>query len=347
MSLLMTEDKAWPKSEYPELQYDDWKDTCNTLHRWIQIVGKVRTTLAPWMNHSWSSTLYVSSRGLTTSLIPLQSQSFSIDLDFIQHALIIQTAQGMEQRLPLQSVSVAQFYESFCRMADELRIPLTFDVHPNEVPDPIPFHEDRTHRTYDPKSAHQFWKILVQVNSIFQIFRSRYVGKSSPVHLFWGSLDLAVTRFSGRRAPEHPGGIPTLSDAVTKEAYSHEVSSCGFWPGNAMIPYPAFYSYSYPQPEGYEKASLEIPGAFYHPTLKEFILPYEEVRKASNPNGMLLDFCQKTYEAAANLGHWDRKLLEDSPFLQILQDKQEKTFSKTKESSHGHSDEKARPRKSA
>lgn len=310
------------KTQWPNLpHYKDWKDTCDTLHRWIQIVGKVRTTHAPSINHSWNSTLYVTSQGLTTSLIPSHDRSFSIDFNFTHHSLVILTSDGMHRQLPLKKQSVAQFYEQFCKILKGLNIEIFFDPKPNEVPDPIPFAIDTRHSSYDPEAAYLYWQTLVQVNKVLQEFRSKFIGKCSPVHLFWGSLDLAVTRFSGRRAPEHPGGIPTIPDYIVKEAYSHEVSSCGFWPGNDIIPFPAFYSYAYPEPEQFKDTNLSVPGAFYHPKLKEFILPYAEVRKNTTPEAFLLSFFQNTYESAANIGHWDRPLLEESIFLKTIQEK--------------------------
>ena len=318
-------------SIWPELpDYKTWKNTCDTLQRWIQIVGKVRTTTAPWINHGWHSTLYLTSRGLTTSLIPGTDRNFSIDFDFIHHQLQVRTSDGQERIYPLKAEPVASFYNGFRKIMSDLEIELDFYPRANEVPDTTPFAEDTAHRSYDPLATRRFWETLIPVNQVFQEFRSRFVGKCSPVHFFWGSLDLAVTRFSGRRAPEHPGGFPTLPDLVTREAYSHEVSSCGFWPGNDLFPSPAFYSYAYPHPEGFEKIKIAAPNVIYHPTLKEFILPYDEVRKSSAPEKLLLLFLQGTYEGAANLGGWDRDLLENSPYLKALQEKQKKklTFGK-------------------
>lgn len=309
-------------NQWPPLPYQEWKETRDTLHRWIQIVGKVRTTKVPWTNHSWNSTLYVTSKGLTTSLIPDGPRSFSLDFDFIQHQLQILTSDGDARVLHLKNESVASFYDRFNNLMSNLGITFHFSARPDEVPDPIPFHADEVHHTYNKEQAYRFWQTLVRVEQVLHEFRSLFVGKCSPVHFFWGSLDLAVTRFSGRRAPEHPGHIPNLSDDVVKEAYSHEVSSCGFWPGNELIPYPAFYSYAYPQPAEFEKLEVPVSGAFFHPVLREFILPYEDVRTSSNPKLKLFLFLQSTYENAANLGRWDRDLLEDSPFLKRLQNKQ-------------------------
>jgi hypothetical protein len=277
---------------------------------WIQIVGKIRLANTPWVNHCWNSTLYVTSRGLTTSSIPHRDRTFQLDFDFIGHEIQIEASDGRATKLPLEPQSVATFYR---RLMDEMdRLDLHVDIHtkPNEVPDPIRFDEDETHRAYDPDYANRFWRIVVQADRILKEFRGGFIGKCSPVHFFWGALDLAVTRFSGRRAPIHPGGIPNLPDRVTRDAYSHEVSSCGFWPGGGAISYPAFYSYSYPEPAGFSKAPVSPGEAFYSADLREFILPYDVVRQSASPDETLLKFLQTTYEAAANLGNWDRASLE-------------------------------------
>jgi len=295
---------------WPQLPLESWSDTYATLHMWTQIVGKIRLAQSPWVNHSWHVTLYVTSRGLTTSPIPYHDRAFQIELDFLNHQLIIETSDGCVGGFPLEPQSVAAFYR---RLMDELaKLKLDVKIHrkPNEIPDPIPFDQDEAHRAYDPDYANRFWRILVQSDRILKEFRARFTGKSSPVHLFWGALDLAVTRFSGRRAPEHPGGVPNLPDWVAREAYSHEVSSCGFWPGGGAIPYPAFYSYAYPEPAGFSQAKAQPAGAFYSSDLHEFILPYDVVRQSDSPDRTLLDFLQSTYEAAANLANWDRKSLE-------------------------------------
>lgn len=307
---------------WPELNYESWKHTYHTLHRWVQIVGKIRLCKEPWSNHSWSSTLYVTSRGLGTSAIPTSWGNFSIDFDFIQHKLVIQTSTGEEVALHLQNESVANFYERVSNTLKYLGISTNFDPRPNELPDATLFAEDLERRTYVPEDAKRFWDALVNINNVFKSFRSTYVGKASPVHFFWGSFDLAVTRFSGRRAPQHPGGIPHLSNRVVREAYSHEVSSCGFWPGNDDFPNAVFYSYAYPEPPMFAKATLQVPGAHYDPMLREFVLPYDAVRRSGNPSETLTSFLNGTYLAAANLGDWQRDLLEVSPYLQECQ----KTF---------------------
>jgi hypothetical protein len=298
-------EEAWPA-----LPLESWSDTCATLHMWVQIVGKIRLTLSPWINHSWSTTLYVTASGLTTTPIPHGDRTFQIDFDFLTHELAIQASDGRADRLPLEPQSVAAFYR---RLMDEMEsLDLHVNIHkmPNEVSDPIRFDRDESHRAYDREHATRFWRILVQADRVLKEFRSRFIGKCSPVHLFWGALDLAVTRFSGRRAPQHPGGIPHLPDRVTREAYSHEVSSCGFWPGGGAITYPAFYSYAYPEPAGFSAAPLRPDSAFYSAELGEFILPYDAVRQSSSPDQTLLEFLQSTYEAAANLAGWDRASLE-------------------------------------
>jgi len=267
----------------------------------------------PWINHSWHVTLYVTARGLTTSPIPYRTRTFQIDFDFLSHQLILQASDGRRGTFPLEPQSVAAFYR---RLMEELdRLDLHVDIHkrPNEVLEPIRFDQDESHRIYDPRYSNRFWRILVQADRVLKEFRGRFIGKCSPVHLFWGALDLAVTRFSGQRAPEHPGGIPNMPDSVTREAYSHEVSSCGFWPGGGAIPYAAFYSYSYPEPAGFSAASIKPDAAFYSADLREFILPYDVVRQSKSPDETLLDFLQTTYEAAANLSRWDRRSLERGP----------------------------------
>ncbi|MEJ2076576.1 MAG: DUF5996 family protein [Acidobacteriota bacterium] len=295
---------------WPSLPLKEWRDTCATLHLWTQIVGKIRLIRSPWVNHSWHVTLYVTARGLTTSPIPYGGRTFQIDFDFVSHRLIVQCSDGEVGGLALEGQTVAAFYTRL--MAEMNRLQLQVDITriPNEVMDPIPFDRDDTHRSYDPYYAHRFWQVLVQADRVFKEFRARFIGKCSPVHFFWGAPDLAVTRFSGRRAPRHPGGIPHLPDRVTREAYSHEVSSCGFWPGGGVIDDAAFYSYAYPEPAGFRDALISPDEAFFSPDLGEFILPYDLVRRAASPDEMLLGFLQTTYEAAANLAHWDRKSLE-------------------------------------
>ena len=296
--------------QWPDLPLAAWSETQATLHRWLQIVGKVRLAQSPWINHSWTATLYVTPKGLTTSSIPHGARTFQIDLDFIHHLLVVQASDGRTGHFKLEPQSVAQFYT---RLMGELsRIDLDVAIYgkPNEMTDTIPFEQDESHASYDREYANRFWRILVQADRVFTAFRARFLGKCSPVHFFWGSADLAVTRFSGRRAPQHPGGVPNLPDGVTREAYSHEVASCGFWAGGGPIPYPAFYSYAYPEPEGYANATVKPAAAFYSTDLREFVLPYDAVRQSANPDATLLDFLQTTYEAAANLGKWDRAALE-------------------------------------
>jgi hypothetical protein len=300
-----------PRSQtWPTLPLEAWTETYATLHLWTQIVGKVRMVQSPWVNHGWHVTLYVTARGLTTSPIPHGSRTFQIDFDFIDHQLTVRSSDGGVAGLPLRPQSVAAFYTRLMEEMDKPQLRVSIDVQPNEVADPIPFDQDETHRTYDPEYAARFWQILVQADRAFKKFRCRFIGKCSPVHFFWGAPDLAVTRFSGRTAPPHPGGIPNLPDWVTRDAYSHEVSSCGFWPGGGPIPYPAFYSYAYPEPAGFAEAPVEPNAAFYSADLREFILPYDAVRQAASPDDTLLAFLQTTYAAAATLGKWERACLE-------------------------------------
>ena len=301
---------ATPLDAWPTLPLEAWRDTYATLHMWTQIVGKVRLAQSPWMNHSWHVTLYVTARGLTTSPLPYGDRTFQIDLDFIDHQLTVQASDGRSGRVALRPQSVATFYANL--MAELGRLKLRVDIRrtPNEVSDPIPFDQDETHRAYDREYANRFWRILVQADRIFKNFRARFIGKCSPVHFFWGAPDLAVTRFSGRRAPTHPGGIPNLPDWVTREAYSEEVSSCGFWPGGGPIPYAAFYSYAYPEPPDFATSTVQPRGAFYSSDLREFILPYDIVRQSESPDDTVLEFLQTTYAAAADLARWDRRSLE-------------------------------------
>jgi hypothetical protein len=295
---------------WPSLPLEAWGDTYATLHLWTQIVGKIRLARSPWINHSWHVTLYVTTRGLTTSPIPCGDRTFQIDFDFIDHQLIVQPCDGPSARLALRPQSVAAFYAALMAEMEKLDLQVSINKTPNEVADPVPFDHDEAHRAYDPEYANRFFRILVQADRLFKEFRVRFTGKCSPVHFFWGAPDLAVTRFSGRRAPEHPGGVPHLPDWVAREAYSDEVSSCGFWPGGGPIPYPAFYSYAYPEPDGFAAASIRPEDAFYSRDLHEFILPYEIVRQSDSRDQMLFEFLQTTYEAAADLGKWDRSFLE-------------------------------------
>jgi hypothetical protein len=295
---------------WPELPYAAWKDTCATLQLWTQIVGKICLALMPWLNHSWHVTLRVTARGLATPLISTATRDFQIELDFIDHALWIRTADGHVRQVMLRPVSVAELYADVMIALDELGIRVAIDEMPNEIPDAIPFSEDRVHAAYDAEYANRFWRVLLRTHAVFSRFRTAFLGKASPVHFFWGSFDLAVTRFSGRPAPPHPGGIPHLPDAVAREAYSHEVSSAGFWPGGGPIDYPAFYSYAYPAPEGFAAARVRPAQAFFSKELGEFLLPYDAVRTAPDPDAALMEFLQSTYEAAADAAKWDRANLE-------------------------------------
>jgi hypothetical protein len=299
-------------AQWPALPLEAWSDTCATLHLWTQIVGKIRLAQTTWTNHSWHVTLYVTSTGLTTSPIPYEKRTFEIAFDFIAHELRIITSDGARGRVPLEAQSVATFHRRLMEALSALSIRVVIYGKPNEVVEAIPFAEDEVHRAYDPEYANRFWRVLVQTDRVLKRFRARFIGKCSPVHFFWGAPDLAVTRFSGRPAPTHPGGVPNLPDRVAREAYSHEVSSVGFWPGGGAIAYPAFYAYAYPEPSGFPAAPVSPAGAFYSGDLKEFILPYDVVRTADSPDDALLAFAQSTYEAAANLGKWDRTALERS-----------------------------------
>ena len=295
---------AWPNLPLPE-----WRDTCATLHMWTQVVGKIRLALAPHVNHWWQVPLYVTCRGLTTSPIPYGQRTFQIDFDFIAHRLAIQASDGAAESFPLQPQPVAEFYRELMGRLRSLGLEVRIWTLPVEIPDPIPFERDHQHTSYQPDYAHRFWRILVQADRVLQAFRGRFVGKSSPVHFFWGSFDLAATRFSGRRAPPHPGA-PFMADRVTSEAYSHEVSSCGFWPGGGTVDTPAFYCYAYPQPPGFSEAALPPGAGSFSAELGEFVLPYDQVRSAAAPDELLLGFLQSTYEAAADRGNWDRSALE-------------------------------------
>jgi hypothetical protein len=301
------------QSPWPELPTAAWRDTYATLHLWTQIVGKIRLTRSPWLNHSWHIALYVTPRGLTTSPIPDGPRTFQIDFDLIDHALRISTSDGAQLQFALAGHSVASFYVAVLAALAELGIHVAIDETPNELPEPVKFPQDTAHASYDPDAVRSLLQILVNSDRVFKQFRTGFLGKASPVHFFWGSFDLAVTRFSGRRAPRHPGGVPHLPDAVASEAYSHEVSSAGFWPGGGAIDYPAFYSYAYPEPAGFRAASVKPEAAFFSEAMGEFVLPYDAVRTAANPDLALLDFLQSTYEAAAVSAKWDREALECAP----------------------------------
>lgn len=291
---------------WPTLPLAEWEDTCHTLHMWTQIVGKVRLGLAPLQNHWWNSAVYVNTRGLTTSPIPYQGEAFEIQFDFVDHRLEILTSFGRHQVLALEPKTVAAFYREFLAAMHAAGIEITLDPKPQEVPNPIPFDQDEAHRSYDPEYANRLWRILLSTSMVFEEFRARYMGKASPVHFFWGSFDLAYTRFSGRVAPPRKG-------IITSEAYSHECSSIGWWPGGGDVKGPAFYAYAAPPPPGYGRQRVRPDAAHYDDKLGEFILMYDDVRRAPSPRNAILDFAQSTYEEAANLAKWDRELLERKP----------------------------------
>lgn len=295
-------------SLWPELPLAAWEDTRDTLHMWTQVVGKIRLALEPALNHSWHVPLYVSARGLTTSLMPFGAQGIEIEFDFHRHVLEIRTTGGDERQVRLEPRSVADFYTETMARLSELGMRVTIMPRPVEVPVAIPFPDDDTHASYDREYAHRFWLSLVQAKRVLSVFRSRFAGKASPVHFFWGAFDLAVTRFSGRPAPQHPGGVPNCPDRVMLDAYSQEVSSCGYWPGGALEG--AFYAYAYPEPDRFRDWSVTPPGAYYDRGLGEFLLPYHLVRTAPDPDVTLLTFLQSTYEAAADLAGWDRSQVE-------------------------------------
>ena len=295
---------------WPELNWQDWSATGDTLHRWMQIVGKVRMALTPRINHWWNVTLYVTPRGLTTGTIFHASTAFAVTFDFIDQVLLIETSEGAAEKIKLDPMSVAEFYAMFMARLRLLNINVHIWNMPCEIPDAVPFDQDRANCSYDSACARKFWRVLLCIDRVMEEFRAQFIGKVSPVHLFWGSFDLAVTRFSGRIAPPHPGVAPNMANWAMQEAYSHEVSSCGFWPGNGGYGKAAFYSYAYPEPLNFSAARLRTPGAFYDTTLKEFVLPYDAVRQADDPNSALLDFFEDTYVAAADNAKWDRAALD-------------------------------------
>jgi hypothetical protein len=297
--------RASDEEALPALPFDSWKDTLATLHMWAQIVGKVRLKLCPLVNHWWNVPFYVTARGMTTSAMPYERRAIEVQFDFIEHKILIETSEGRMVAMAMQPQSVADFYKKFMAALRELGLSVHIWTMPCEVPNPTPFEKDHVHAAYDADAAHKFWRILVWVDQIFKEFRAGFEGKASPVHFFWGSFDLAVTRFSGRPAPERPG-----ADSITREAYSHEVSSAGFWPGGGDIKAPAFYSYAAPEPPGFAEQRVGPQSAFYHPQMKEFLLMYDDVRTAGSPKDALMEFLQSTYNAAADLGKWDRKNLE-------------------------------------
>ena len=296
--------------DWPELDFRQGSDTIASLHLWTQVVGKIRLMLTPWTNHSWHVPLYITARGMHTSPIPYRDRSFDISIDFIDHRLMIETTDGSQAQLLLEARSVADFYDEVMATLKTVGIDINIYTMPSEIPDAIPFEQDTVHQAYDPDYANRFWRALVQVDRVFKEFRARFIGKCSPVHFFWGSFDLAVTRFSGREAPPHPGGVPNFPDWVAREAYSHEVSSAGFWPGGAGVEYAAFYAYAYPAPDGFSEYGIQPDAAAWSKELGEFLLPYDDVRRAESPDEVLLDFLQSSYEAAADLARWDRAALE-------------------------------------
>ena len=309
----MTATPSHPTTDrWPELPFEAWNDTAATLHMWTQIVGKIRMVQTPWINHSWSVALYVSPRGLTTSPIPHGDRRFQIDFDFLNHQLLISSSDNKSRTIPLEPQTTADFYTQVMGALTQLHLPVEIFARPNEVEEAIPFAEDQKHASYDAEAAQRFWRALLQVDRIFTKFRAGFLGKSSPSHFFWGSFDLAVTRFSGRTAPEHPGGYPNMPLDVMREAYSHEVSSAGFWPGGEQMPFPIFYSYAYPTPEGFSEVEVKPEGAKWNPDLGEFVLPYDEVRRATSPDQMLMEFLETTYKGAARLADWDIQGLEQT-----------------------------------
>jgi hypothetical protein len=295
---------------WPDLSRRDLRPMTEALHLWSQVVGKVRLSLTPWTNHSWHVPLYVSARGLSTGLIPVGPRAIEMEFDLIGDSLVIRDTDGQERRVALVPQSVAAFYAHVMQALDGLGIGVRLDPMPCELPEAVPFHSDDAVRAYDGETARAYWHALVQTQRVFQIIRTRFVGKCSPIHLFWGSFDLAVTRFSGRKAPPHPGGAPHLPDAVMRDAYNQEVSSAGFWPGGGIVTAPSYYSYAYPQPKGFAEARVRPDAAAFNAELGEFLTPYEAVRTSADPDATLLAFLQTTYEAAANLAHWDRPFLE-------------------------------------
>jgi hypothetical protein len=296
--------------QWPDLPYDAWRETCATLHLWTQIVGKIRLVRTPWLNHGWHVTLYVTSTGLTTSPIPHDSQTFEISFDFITHELEIRTSSGANKKVELRPRTVADFHAAVMTALDELAIPVRIDELPCEIGGAVRFSEDRAHGSYDAQYAHRFWTALLRIDRVMKQFRTGFIGKCSPVHFFWGSFDMAVTRFSGRRAPPFMGTVPGLATEVMREAYSHELSSAGFWPGGAGLDHAAFYSYAYPAPKGFASRKVRPADAFFSEKLGEFLLPYDAVRTAPDPDATLMAFLESTYEAAAETADWDREALE-------------------------------------
>lgn len=302
------------RPNWPELRYHEWSDTLQTVHLWTQIVGKIKVALMPWTNHSWHVTLFVTPVGLGSGPIYAPERAFAIDFDFVSHRLSVSCDSGGQREISLRPMAVAEFYEQLFHALDELGTRVKINNRPSETVNDTPFDQDLVHRSYDADAVARFHGALVQADRLLKTFRARFTGKCSPVHFFWGGFDLAVTRFSGRAAPTHPGGIPNLPDWITREAYSHEVSSAGFWPGNELLPEAAFYSYAYPTPEGFSKMLEDEPsssgGPYFNVQLGEFILPYDAVRSSADPDALVLDFLRRTYDAAADLAGWDRAALE-------------------------------------
>ena len=295
-------------ARWPELTLSEWEDTRDTFHLWTQVVGKVRLALEPMLNHWWQVTLYVSARGLTTSMMHAGGRGLEIEFDFLDQVLHLRTSDGAAREVRLEPRTVADFYTATMQALDELGVAVSIDPRPQEVAVAIPFPEDEDHHTYDAGAVRRFWQALLQADRVMRVFRARFIGKASPVHFFWGGADLATTRFSGRTAPRHPGGVPNCPDWVQELAYSHEVHSCGFWPGGSAEG--SFYAYAYPQPDGFADWPVEPAAAYYDHELGEFILPYADVRTAADPDALLLTFFQSTYEGAAELARWDREALE-------------------------------------
>ncbi|MBV8253693.1 MAG: hypothetical protein JO154_13880 [Chitinophaga sp.] len=295
---------------WPVLNYTAWKDTLATLHLWTQIVGKIRLRKMPWLNHSWHVTLYVNPEGLGTGSMPYQHGIFSIDFNFVEHALVVVTSAGGKEKLPLKPMTVADFYQKLFELLYQMDIDVSITDMPSEIPGAIPFSSDTVHHAYDAAQVRDFWSAMVQVHSVFTRFRTGFIGKASPVHFFWGAFDMAVTRFSGRRAPAHNGQMPNMPKLVMQEAYSHEVSSCGFWLGSDQYPHAVFYSYCYPTPDDFSQQPIKPAAAFFSQEMGEFMLNYEDVQQSEDPAATLLDFLRTTYEAAANTANWDRRQLE-------------------------------------
>lgn len=309
----MTTDRSAPADEWPALPFAEWKHTAATLHMWLQIVGKIRVACVPWVNHQWHVTLHVTSRGLTSRPIPWNGDTFEVDFDFVDHRVLLTRSDGRRDRVELRPRSVADFHNELMTKLKGLGIAVEIHGRPNEVPDPIPFARNERDGEYQSEYVTRFWRILSSSACVLNDFRGGYIGKCSPVHLFWGAMDLAVTRFSGARAPEHPGGVTHLPDWITREAYSHEVSSAGFWAGGESHPHPIFYSYAYPSPAGFAEARVGPAAARWDSDLSEFVLPYEAIRADGSPREDLMEFLETTYAAAADRGGWDRGQLEWKP----------------------------------